>query len=357
MIKTLLGPLTSFASEPGVTDIAVTSDGRVWVDKGCGMTERNLDIGRLSPQAVRDFAIQLCASLGKRLDDACPIADASSRDGIRVHAVLEPIVPQGASLSIRLPQHRLNTLEQLEAQGMFPSEWTRLLHRIISAHQSILICGGTGAGKTTLVKALLSVIPHGERVVIVEEIHELEQSLHHNSESLVMRESNVEGVGEITLSDLVRATVRMRPDRIVLGECRGEEVADLLRALNSGHRGSIATLHADSIERVPSRLCTLGLLAHISVPAMSQLAAGAFDVVIHIVRSASGRHISHIGRLCVSHDGQLYGQRLCSWDGHGAVRKTAQYADWYNSLSNQDSSVQIDVDSTIEFSRVEKGDL
>ncbi|TCD54544.1 pilus assembly protein [Alloscardovia theropitheci] len=356
-METIFGPLSTIASEPGVTDIAVTSDGRIWCDKGQGMVERSLVSGRLSAEILRNFAIQLCASFGKRLDDACPIADASSPDGIRIHAILEPIVSQGASLSIRFPQQSLVTLESLERAGMFPKQWRELLELIIRTRQSILICGGTGAGKTTLVKALLSAMPASERVVLIEETRELHQSIHDNGESLVVRQANIEGAGEVTLSDLVKATVRMRPDRIILGECRGEEISDLLRALNSGHKGSIATIHADSVERVPSRLCALGLLAQIDTQAMSLLAAGAFDVVIHVVRDTAGRRIAHVGRLKVDSHNSLYGEVLASWDGindgHDThMRVSSEYERWVGALRTQDDGELSD--GTLEFSRVKK---
>ncbi len=191
------------------------------------------------------------SQLGRRLDDACPIADASTVDGLRVHAVIAPLVPQGAAISIRLPDAVSPNLESLARNGMFPAEWLPLLAGLVSRKASVLVTGGTGAGKTTMLKAMLMRCPPNERIVTVEEVRELGMIQHANHVSLVTREANTEGAGGIGLSELICATLRMRPDRVVVGECRGGEVVDLLRALNSGHRGGMTTLHANQVEAVP----------------------------------------------------------------------------------------------------------
>jgi pilus assembly protein CpaF len=312
----MFGPLEQLAHDPALTDIAVTCDGRVWVDRGTGMSEYHPPMPFRGPQAVRDYATQLCAQLDRRLDDACPIADASSVEGIRVHAVIAPLVHQGAAISIRFPSPTVPQLNVLGAKGLFPLPWLPLLCGLVHQRATILITGGTGAGKTTLLKALLSQCEPSERVVSVEEVRELAGLKRGNTVSLVTRQANVEGVGEVGLSDLVKATLRMRPDRIVLGECRGEEIADLLRAFNSGHHGGMVTLHADGVSRVPSRLVSLGLLAGLDPRALMMLAVGAFDVVLHIERINGKRRLVQIGRLVGGADG-LVGEPLAVWNGMG----------------------------------------
>ena len=314
------GYLDGLVSHPAVTDIAVTGQGDVWIDRGSGMEEVLLRPGFTGPRAVRDFAVQLCAQLGRRLDDARPMADASSKDGIRVHAVLAPLVSEGAAISIRLPNRHPPGLEELAAAGLCPSSWLFILRALVVNRASILVTGGTGAGKTTLLRALLGMCPQEQRLVVVEEVRELGRIAgHRNMVSLAVRESNVEGVGAVGLVDLVKATLRMRPDRIILGECRGEEIADLLRAFNSGHRGGMATLHADNVERVPARLATLGLLAGLQPRALAALAQGAFDAGIHLERSGGHRHIAQIGRRTTAADGRLLGEAVCSWTGRGVA--------------------------------------
>lgn len=292
-----LGPLSDIASEPGVTDIAVTCDGTVWVDRGQGMRPHALRVPFSSPQAIRDFAVRLCSQLGRRLDDACPIADASTVEGVRVHAVIAPLVPQGAAISIRLPDVVAPSLESLAENGMFPSGWMPLLEGFVERRASVLVTGGTGAGKTTLLKAMLMRCAPGERVITVEEVRELGMLNHANHVSLVTRGANMEGKGAIGLSQLICATLRMRPDRIVVGECRGGEIVDLLRALNSGHRGGMTTLHANQVTAVPSRLVALGLLSGLNPQATVALAQDAFDVVLHVGRVGGRRRITQIGRL------------------------------------------------------------
>ncbi|MBT1174233.1 Flp pilus assembly complex ATPase component TadA [Bifidobacterium sp. LC6] len=310
------GLLTELAHDPTVTDVAVTCDGRVWVDRGTGMSEHHLSAPFSSPQIVREYAVQLCAQLGSRLDNACPIADASSVDGIRVHAVIAPLVPQGAAISIRFPSKELLTLQRLADNTMFPWGWLQLLRGFVHRGASVLITGGTGSGKTTLVKAMLAECAADERIITVEEVRELGDVGHANCVSLIAREANVEGAGAVSLTDLVKATLRMRPDRIVLGECRGEEIVDLLRAFNSGHNGGMTTVHADNVERVPSRLISLGLLANITPAAMTMLACDAFDVVLHVERVYGRRYITQIGVLGAA-GGELTGVPLARWPGWG----------------------------------------
>ena len=297
-----------------------------WVDGGDGMRLRRLHVPFDSAQSIRNFAVRLCSQLGRRLDDACPIADASTVDGVRVHAVIAPLVPQGAAISIRLPDATAPRLESLAHHGMFPMAWLPLLRGLVRLKATMLVTGGTGAGKTTMLKALLMQCPPTERIITVEEVRELGMFHHANHVSLVTREANVEGVGAIDLSQLIAATLRMRPDRVVVGECRGAEIADLLRALNSGHRGGMTTLHANSVEAVPSRLVALGLLAGLDPRATAALAENAFDVVLHVERTQGYRRISQIGQLTVR-DGRLQGSPLAFWNG-GQVRTNERWMDF-----------------------------
>ena len=321
-----LGPLSDIASEPGVTDIAVTCDGTVWVDRGQGMRSHALRVPFSGPQAIRDFAVRLCSQLGRRLDDACPIADASTVEGVRVHAVIAPLVPQGAAISIRLPDVVAPSLESLAENGMFPSGWMPLLEGFVERRASVLVTGGTGAGKTTLLKAMLMRCAPGERVITVEEVRELGMLNHANHVSLVTRGANMEGKGAIGLSQLICATLRMRPDRIVVGECRGGEIVDLLRALNSGHRGGMTTLHANQVTAVPSRLVALGLLSGLNPQATAALAQDAFDVVLHVGRVGGRRRIAQIGRLEFA-EGKLRGNLLAGWNG-SQMRASQQWPDF-----------------------------
>ena len=318
------GLLEGLAADARVTDVAVTCDGRVWADRGDGMHEHRLPVPFRSSQVVREYAVQLCAQLGRRLDDACPIADAASVDGIRVHAVIAPLVPQGAAISIRFPDRSGTSLWTLGQSGMFPAPWFTLLAGLVRNRATLLITGGTGVGKTTLAKALLAECDADERIVTVEEVRELGDVGHANHVSLVAREANVEGVGAVGLPELTKATLRMRPDRVVLGECRGEQIVDLLRAFNSGHRGGLATLHADGVERVPARMVSLGLLAGVAPEAMAMLAAGAFDAVLHLERVNGRRRIAQIGGLQASR-ADLAGVPLAAWDGSGAPWRAPEW--------------------------------
>ncbi|RSX55163.1 pilus biosynthesis protein [Bifidobacterium dolichotidis] len=319
-----LGPLAPLAALERVTDVLLTPDGQVWIDRGSGMELAQVAVPLTDPDVQRMFAMRLCAQLGSRLDEANPIADAAAVDGLRVHAVIAPIVPQGAAVSIRLPEREALSLAQLEQSGLCPHAWVVLLRALVQQRANVLICGGTGSGKTTLLKAMLLEADDHERIVAVEEVRELGALAHRHVVSLVARQANVEGAGAIDLAQLVKATLRMRPDRIVLGECRGEEIADLLRALNSGHRGSMTTLHADSVERVPARLIALGLLAGVQPQALALLAHGAFHIIVHLSRQGSHRFIDEIGCFGIQ-DGSLAARTAARWDG----QSKPQYSEYW----------------------------
>lgn len=323
-----LGPLAPIGADARVTDIVVTCDGTVWFDGGHGMQLAHTAIPLDDPAVVRDLAVRLCAQLGKRLDEAQPIADAAADDGTRVHAVIAPIVPQGASISIRFPDRARADLDALAATGMFPPQWTPMLRMLVRMKANMLVSGATGTGKTTLLKALLAACAPNERIVTVEEVRELASVPHPHVVSLVARDANVEGAGDVGLPALVKATLRMRPDRIVVGEVRGEEVVDLLRALNSGHRGSLSTIHADGVDRVPARLVSLGMLADVEPAALERLADGAFDVLIHLERANGRRRIAQIGMLDCR-DGHLRGRQAV---GRGATEETVIGPAWSDFL-------------------------
>ncbi|KFI78062.1 Type II/IV secretion system protein [Bifidobacterium pseudolongum subsp. pseudolongum] len=311
-----LGPLERFACDGTVTDVVVTCDGAVWVDCGRGMQLAHTAIPLHDPHVLRDFAVRLCAQLGCRLDESCPIADASAPDGTRVHAVVAPIVPHGASISIRFPDRVAPDLDVLARLGMCLRHGCRCCGCWCGAARMCSSLEAPAWAKRRCSRRCWPVAHPQERIVTVEEVRELNAVPHAHTVSLVARAANVEGRGAVGLPDLVKATLRMRPDRVVVGECRGEEVADLLRALNSGHRGSFTTVHADSVARVPGRLIALGLLAGLEPRATAILAEGAFDVLLHLERGSQCRRIAQIGMVqCV--DGRLCGRVVAQWSGTG----------------------------------------
>lgn len=290
------GPLEKIVEDTSITDIAILPDGSLWIDRGNGM-ERYPTSPFKSSSHIREYAVGLCAQLNTRLDQGAPIGDASSLSGVRIHAEIEPIVSQGASISLRFPRSEYVSLRYLKEKKMI-SDWMELFFKeVISKKMSVLIIGATGSGKTTLMKALLEECPSHERIVIVEESRELGDLQRENYVSLMTRAPNIEKKGEITLSDLVRATLRMRPDRIVVGECRGREIIDLMRAFTSGHAGGFSTLHAHNIQGLSARLYALGELAHISPSLIALLSSQAFDLVVHCERINGLRVVSQIGIL------------------------------------------------------------
>ncbi|MEO5652840.1 MAG: TadA family conjugal transfer-associated ATPase, partial [Marmoricola sp.] len=252
------GPLEPLLRLPGVTDVLVNGAGQVWIDRGDGLELTGVQFR--DDVAVRRLAQRLAGSAGRRLDDASPHVDLRLPDGSRFHAVLAPIARPGTVLSLRVPRQRVFSLEELVDSGTLSDDGAVLLDLVVRRRLAFLVSGGTGSGKTTLLNALLSLVDQGERVVLVEDASELRPE-HPHVVALEARPANIEGAGEVTLRTLVRQALRMRPDRLVVGEVRGAEVVDMLAAMNTGHEGGCATVHANSAADVPSRIEGLALAA------------------------------------------------------------------------------------------------
>lgn len=294
------GILEPLLRAEGTTDVLVTGPAEVWVDDGNGL--RRSGIRFEDESAVRRLAQRLAAAAGRRLDDAQPWVDGQlARLGgapftVRLHAVLPPVAAGGTCLSLRVLRPATQDIAALSAAGAIDEVAGRLLADVIDARLAFLISGGTGAGKTTLLAAALGAVDSRERIVCVEDAPELAPP-HPHLVRLVARNANVEGVGEITLRQLVRQALRMRPDRIVVGEVRGAEVVDLLAALNTGHDGGAGTVHANSPAEVPARLEALAALGGLERGALHSQLAAAVQVVVHVSRGSGGRRLTEIAVL------------------------------------------------------------
>jgi pilus assembly protein CpaF len=294
------GILEPLLRAEGVTDVLVSAPDEVWVDDGNGL--RRSAIRFPDEASVRRLAQRLATAAGRRLDDAQPWVDGQLAGGIggqftiRLHAVLPPIAVAGTCVSLRVLRPVSQGLAALTAAGAISSEAATLLADVISSRLAFLVSGGTGAGKTTLLAAALGSVADHERIVCVEDAPELAPR-HPHFIRLVARSANVEGAGEITLRHLVRQALRMRPDRIVVGEVRGAEVVDLLAALNTGHDGGAGTVHANSPAEVPARLEALAALDGLSPAALHSQLGAAVQVVLHVNRGPDGRRLSEIAVL------------------------------------------------------------
>ena len=296
-----LGPLQHLAVDPAVTDILVNGPDEVWVDGADGL-RRTPDRFRTDAD-LRALAARLISAGGRRLDDGNPCVDVCLA-AFRVHAVLAPVSTRGTLLSIRVQRQREFSIEELTQSGTLDPFMAGSLRKIVERQLNFLVSGATGTGKTTLLSTLLALSAPTERLVTVEDSAELNPR-HPHTVSLQSRHGNSEGVGAVDLADLVRQALRMRPDRLIVGECRGAEVRDLLTAMNTGHSGAGGTIHANSAESVPARLMALGSLAGLSREAVTAQAASALDVVVHLVRGQTGRRVGVIGLVDVDDARQL----------------------------------------------------
>lgn len=286
-----LGPVEPFIRDPNVTDVVVNGPDEIWFDRGNGL---ELSDSRFrSSEEVITIVERVIAPLGLRVDRSAPMVDARLPDGSRLHAVLPPAAVEGPLVAIRRFTQKVKTLDDLIDAGTATVDQVALLRNAVIAGQTLVVSGGTGAGKTTLLNLLGAEIPENTRVVTIEDAAELRFPGH--VVRLEARPANSEGVGEITIRSLVTSALRLRPDRIVVGEVRGPEALDLMVALNTGHRGSMTTVHANSPREAIWKLETLALMeGTVSEAAIARQLEAAIDIVVQIERTPAGRVISAI---------------------------------------------------------------
>lgn len=295
------GPLEPLLADPLVTDVLVNADSGVWVDRGEGLTRTDCVVGDES--AVRRLAVRLAGIAGRRLDDTSPYVDGLLPGGVRLHAVLPPIAVEGSHISLRVPRRVAPSLVEMARWGTFSAGWLHVLEALVSRRCSFVVSGGTGSGKTTLLGAMLGEVDVRERLVIVEDVRELVIS-HPHVVRLQSRPANVEGRGEIGLTSLVRQSLRMRPDRLVVGEVRGAEVREMLAALNTGHEGGCSTVHANTSADVVARFEAMGALAGLAPTAVHAQLLSAVQVVVHLRRSSGRRFVDTVAVLARGADGR-----------------------------------------------------
>ena len=313
------GPLEPLLRLAGVTDVLVNGAEAVYVDRGEGLELTPVRFA--DDAAVRRLAQRLASSVGRRLDDATPYVDLRLPDGTRFHAVLAPLARPGSVISLRVPRARAFTLEELVERGTVNADGASLLQRLVACRLAFLVSGGTGTGKTTLLSALLSLVDPGHRIVIVEDASELRPD-HPHVVGLESRPANVEGAGEVALRVLVRQALRMRPDRLVVGEVRGAEVTDLLAAMNTGHEGGCGTVHANSAGDVPARIEALAMAAGMPQAAVHSQLASAVDAVVHLGRGVDGRRrVAEVAALTRSDDGRVVAVPAVTFAPDGSTRE------------------------------------
>ena len=288
------GPLQPLLDDPSISEVMVNGPDTIFVERNGKLT---LTGSRFrSEEQLRRVIEKIVSRVGRRIDESSPLVDARLEDGSRVNAVIPPLAVSGSTLTIRKFSADPLTAEDLVRFGSLSPEMAQLLDACVAAHLNILVSGGTGTGKTTLLNVLSSFIPEGERIITIEDAVELQLQQTHVVR-LESRPANIEGRGEITIRDLVKNSLRMRPDRIVVGECRGGEALDMLQAMNTGHDGSLSTIHANTPRDAVARLETLVLMAGMDLPlrAIREQIASAVDVVVQLTRLRDGtRRVTHV---------------------------------------------------------------
>lgn len=288
------GPIEDFIKDESITEIMVNGPNQIYIEKNGKLILTDAKFS--SDEDVMRVIERIVAPLGRRIDESQPYVDARLPDGSRVNAIIPPLALQGPTITIRKFSKKKYTVDDLIKFGSLSREMAYFLKLAVENRKNIVVSGGTGSGKTTLLNVIASFIPSGERIITIEDAAELRLPQEHIV-SLEARPPNIEGKGAVTIRDLVRNSLRMRPDRIVVGECRGGEALDMLQAMNTGHSGSMTTLHANSPRDAISRLATMTLMAGIDLPlrAVNEWIASAVDIIVQVERFRDGsRKVTHI---------------------------------------------------------------
>lgn len=305
-----LGPLEALLVDPDITEIMVNRHDEIFVEQQ-GRLRRHA-VSFSSDRAVRGVIERIVAPLGRRIDESSPMVDARLKDGSRVNAVIAPVALKGAALTIRKFPARRMQIDDLIRGHALSADMAAFLQLCVQQRRNIVVSGGTGSGKTTLLNILSNFVPMGERIVTIEDAAELQLG-HSHLVSLEARPPNLEGRGAVSIRDLVRNALRMRPDRIVVGECRGAEALDMLQAMNTGHEGSLTTLHANTARDALARLETMILMAGMDLPlsAIREQIASSVDIIVQQSRSATGmRRITAIVEVAGIESGRIQIQDL-----------------------------------------------
>jgi pilus assembly protein CpaF len=312
-----LGPLETLLKDPAISDILVNRFDRVYVERR-GRIEMT-DVVFRDTAHLRQIIDRIVGLVGRRIDETSPMVDARLSDGSRVNAIIPPLALDGPAMSIRRFGASPMRAEDLMRNDAFPAEVLEFLSAVVKSRCNVLISGGTGSGKTTLLNCLSSYIPAGERVITIEDAAELQLQQPHVIR-LETRPPNIEGTGEVTQRDLVRNSLRMRPDRIIIGEVRAAEAVDMLQAMNTGHEGSMTTIHANSARDALSRLEVTVAMAGFDIPirALRQQIASALNIVVQTQRLAGGRRrVVNVSEITGMEGDQIQMHDLFVWEQTG----------------------------------------
>ena len=319
-----LGPLERLMTDPLISEIMVNSATDIFVERKGKLQQVPLAFS--DDDAIRNVIERIVAPLGRRIDESSPLVDARLPDGSRVNAIIPPVALKGPTITIRRFNRTLMTPDTLVANQSASPAMMEFLRICVEQHKSIIVSGGTGSGKTTLLNVLSNLIPVGERLITIEDAAEL-KLMHPHLVSLESRPPNAEGRGAITIRDLVKNALRMRPDRIIVGECRGGEALDMLQAMNTGHEGSMTTVHANTPRDVLSRLEVLMLMAGVELPlaALREQIASAVDLIIHQARFPDGsRRITSITEVCGVESGKIQSHEIFRYEQTGLKNSRVQ---------------------------------